>query len=77
MTSWQVAFGFAGLVVTLVAVILAAWLSARSIARLCMRREHRLMGDRIDRLEDWKAGHDQFAADLRGRLARIERKLDR
>jgi len=75
----NVALGVAGFTVTLLAVCLAAWLSAKAVARACMRLEHRQMLQRIDILEAFKDGHGQWSDaeshDLERRLDRLEAHL--
>lgn len=58
-----------GLIVTIVAVLLSAALSARAVAKACMRREHEQIANRAERLEAWQA-----AATIR--LAELERRAE-
>lgn len=76
--TWGVTLGIGGIAVTLLAVVLASYLAARNVAKLCMRREHREIAKRIDELEAFRDGHDSWAMaetkDLERRLDRLEYK---
>lgn len=70
-----------GVITTLAAVVLAAWFSARTVARACMHREHRTIKKQVETLERGAAVNVRHERDvnreIQRRLERLEKQFNR